>query len=310
MKKTYIGGQAVIEGVMMRGKTMYSMAVRDTSGNINIKDANINTKKRPKLLKLPLVRGVVAFIDSMLLGLNIINSSVEMAGLDDLEEEPSKFEKYLIDKFGEKLNKIIVGISVALGLTLSILLFMLLPTFLASFITPFLSGKTYFLGFFEGIIRLLIFLAYILLMSRNKDVQRIFKYHGAEHKTINCFEKELPLTIENVRSSTRFHNRCGTSFLVFIIIISMLFFMFVRTDVVLLRFLSRILFVPLIAGISYEILKWAGTSNSVLVKIVSYPGVLFQKITTQEPDDDQIEVAITAMLQVAKKECPDDILTI
>lgn len=310
MKKTYIGGQAVIEGVMMRGKTMYAMAVRDSAGQINVKKSSINSKSRPSILKLPLVRGVVAFIDSMFLGLEIINSSVEMAGLDDFEEEPSKFEKYLINKFGEKLNNIIVGFSIAIALILSISLFMVLPTFLAGFISPYMETKTYLIGFVEGIIRLLIFLAYILLMSKNKDVQRIFKYHGAEHKTINCFEKELPLTVENVRNSSRFHNRCGTSFLVFIILITMIFFMIVRTDVIYYRILSRILFIPLIAGISYEILKWAGSSNSILVKIISYPGVLFQKITTSEPDDDQIEVAILAMTTVLKKEAPDDIIPV
>lgn len=307
MKRTYIGGQAVIEGVMMRGKTMYAMAVRDTSGDINIKESKVNTKKRNKFLRLPLVRGVVAFVDSMFLGMEIINSSVEMAGLEDLDEEPSKFEKYLTEKFGEKLNSIIIGFSVAIALIIGVLLFMLLPTFLASLITPYMNTQTYFIGFIEGIIRLIIFLAYILLMSKNKDVKRIFKYHGAEHKTINAFESELPLTTENVRNSSRFHNRCGTSFLVFIIIITMIFFMVVRTEVILYRVLSRILFIPLIAGISYEILKWAGSSDSVLVKIISYPGVLFQKITTQEPDDDQIEVAIAAMNSVLKKECPDDI---
>lgn len=310
MKKTYIGGQAVIEGVMMRGKTLYAMAVRDTSGEINLKKSNVNTKERNKILKLPLVRGVVAFIDSMFLGLEIINSSVEMAGLEDFEEEPSKFEKYLINKFGEKLNNYIVGFSVAIALIISVLLFMLLPTFLASFITPYMNSKTYLIGFVEGVIRFLIFFAYILLMSKNKDVQRIFKYHGAEHKTINCFESGKPLTVDNVRSSSRFHNRCGTSFLVFIIIITMIFFMIVRTDVILYRFLSRILFIPLIAGISYEILKWAGSSDSFLVKIISYPGVLFQKITTSEPDDDQIEVAILAMNTVLEKECPNDIVPV
>ncbi|MFV0504408.1 MAG: DUF1385 domain-containing protein [Lachnospirales bacterium] len=301
MKRTHIGGQAVIEGVMMRGKKNYAVAVRDTKGNINIDEEFFSKKERAKILKLPLVRGVVAFIDSMITGYKILNKSFDMAGLEE-EEELSKFEQYLTNKFGEKLNSIIIGISAVLGICLSVLLFMWLPVFLASFLRPIINNNIYVLSFFEGIIRFGIFLIYLVLISKNKDVKRLFKYHGAEHKTINTFEAEKELTVNNVREHSRFHNRCGTSFLVFVIIISMLFFMLVPSTNVATRLVSRIVFVPFIAGVSYEVLKWAGSSSSKFVKIVSYPGIKLQHLTTKEPDDDQIEVAIAAMERVLESE--------
>ncbi len=301
MKRTNIGGQAVIEGVMMRGKTMYAVAVRNTKTKI----ININEKKlkvnNSKILKLPLIRGCYAFISSMIVGFEIISTSVDMADVED-DAEPSKFEKFITEKLGDKLNSVIMGISFVIAMILSIGLFMLLPTFLASFINKYTGSNTYILSIAEGIIRLLIFILYLLLISRNNEIQRLFKYHGAEHKTINCFEHEEELTVENVRRHTRFHKRCGTSFIAFVIIISMLFFMFVRTDDILIRFASRIIFVPLIAGLSYEVIRMAGKKDNLFVDILSKPGVWLQEITTKEPEDDQIEVAIAAMNRVLERE--------
>lgn len=301
MRKTSIGGQAVVEGVMMRGKNMYAMAVRNTTTKeINVLEKDLKPVTN-KFLKLPLIRGCYSFISAMVVGMEIISKSVEMAGLEE-DEEPSKFEKWLTDKFGEKLNGIIMVISVVLALIISVSLFMVLPTFLASFVNQYTNDNTYILSIVEGFTRLLIFILYILLISQSNEIKRLFKYHGAEHKTINCYEAEKELTVENVREYSRFHKRCGTSFLVFIMIISMIFFMVVRTDDIVIRVISRIAFVPLIAGVSYEILRFAGKHDNKFVDIISMPGVWFQKITTKEPEDEQIEVAIKAMNAVLERE--------
>ncbi len=301
MKRTSIGGQAVIEGVMMRGKKMYAMSVRNTrTKEIETCEEKIKSSNN-KFYKLPLVRGCYSFISSMIIGFKIISKSVEMADIEE-DEEPSKFEQYIIDKLGDKLNSVIMGISFAIAMVISIGLFMLLPTFLASFINQFTGSNTYVLSIVEGILRLVIFVLYLLIISRNAEIQRLFQYHGAEHKTINCFEHEEELTVENVRKHTRFHKRCGTSFLAFVIIISMIFFMFVRTDDIMIRFASRIFFVPLIAGLSYEVIRLAGKNDNIVVDILSMPGVWLQHITTNEPDDEQIEVAITSMKTVLEKE--------
>lgn len=301
MRKTNIGGQAVIEGVMMRGKTMYAMAVR----NVATKEINVTEKDiKPvnnEFLKLPLIRGCYSFCSAMVIGMEIISKSVEMAGLED-EEEPSKFEKWLTEKLGEKLNSVIMGISIVLALFISVALFMVLPVFLSSFINRYTGSNTYVLSVVEGLVRMAIFILYLLIIAQNSDIKRLFKYHGAEHKTINCYEHEEELTVENVRKYSRFHKRCGTSFIVFIIIISMLFFMVVRTDDMVTRIVSRILFVPLIAGVSFEILRYAGSKDNKLVDILSAPGMWFQRITTKEPEDEQLEVAIEAMKAVLERE--------
>lgn len=301
MRRTNIGGQAVIEGVMMRGKEMYAVAVRNTkTKEINIKEKNIKPNNS-KFLKLPLVRGCHSFVSSMIIGFDIISVSVDMADVEE-DEAPSKFEQFIIDKLGDKLNTVIMGVSFVLAMILSIGLFMLLPTFLASIVTEYTGTGTYVLSIIEGLFRLLIFVGYLLLISKNKDIQRLFQYHGAEHKTINCFEHEEELTVPNVRNHTRFHKRCGTSFIAFVIIISILFFMFVQTDDIMMRFASRIIFVPLIAGLSYEVIRLAGRKDNAIVNILSAPGVWLQKITTSEPDDEQIEVAIASMQRVLERE--------
>jgi len=299
------GGQAVIEGVMMRGEKSYCLAVRDSEGQIQTRSQNIVTSPAGDILaKIPLVRGMSALISSMMTGMRVLSQSAEISGLDEAEGQPSKFDLWLEKKFGENLTKYIMAISVIISLAISVTLFMALPTWLSSFANPLLQGNLWALGIIEGLVRLCIFIAYLLLMTKIKEVKRVFQYHGAEHKAINCFEAKDDLTIENVRRHKRLHRRCGTSFLLFVMLISMIFFLFVRTDVVWLRVASRILFVPFIAGASYEVIRWAGRSKSAFVRTVSFPGLMLQKITTAEPDDKQIETAIAALRGVIAHENP------
>ena len=300
-----IGGQAVIEGVMMRGKSMYCMAVR----NVSTKEISVEKNKfkslgnRSKFLKLPFIRGIASFVDSLVLGMKIIMRSATLAGLDEGEqEEKSKLDIWLENKFGEKLTDYIIYFSVFISIILSIGIFMVLPVWISSFFINIFNVSLWGIGVIEGIVRILIFLGYILLISKMKDVQRLFKYHGAEHKTINCFESGDELTVENVRKHTRLHKRCGTSFLIIVMIVSMIVFMFLRTDNVTLRVLSRIILVPLIAGISYEIIKLAGKCDNIFVKIISAPGMALQKVTTKEPEDEMIETAILSLKGVLEEE--------
>lgn len=303
MKRTNIGGQAVIEGVMMRGKKMYAMAVRTPNGEITVeKEPCEGLSGKSKLFRLPIFRGIAAFIDSLIMGTKIIMRSAELAG-EAIEEEgePSKFEQFLQNKFGEKLNDYLIYFSVTISMVFALLLFFLLPVWLGSFFKTVIPG-TWALSIIEGLIRIGIFLGYIFLISKMKEIQRVFQYHGAEHKTINCFESEKELTVENVKQCTRLHKRCGTSFLLIVMMISMVVFFFVRTDTIWLRLVSRIVLVPFVAGISYEVIKWAGNSDNKLVSFVSYPGLCLQKITTSEPDASQIETAIAAMKGVLEDE--------
>lgn len=304
MKISSIGGQAVIEGVMMRGKNMYAMAVRRPDGTLCIEKESINDVfNKNKLFKLPIFRGVAAFVQSLVIGVKIITRSTQIAGLEDDDEnaEPGKFEKFLVKVFGDKLGDVLIYFSVFVSLVFSVGLFFVLPVIIGSWFKNIVPG-TWFIGVVEGIVRMVIFLTYLILISRMKEINRVFRYHGAEHKTINCFEHEEELTVENVKKYTRLHKRCGTSFLLIVMIISMLVFFFVRTDTIALRIVSRILLVPVVAGISYEVLKWAGRNDSFLVRIVSAPGLCLQKITTAEPDAGQIEAAIAAMKGVLEDE--------
>jgi len=297
----FYGGQAVMEGILMRGKKAYAMAVRTPKGDIEIIDKPLSTlTKRFPFLRLPLLRGSVELILSMKLGYSALTQSAEIA-LDGLEEEgePGKIEKFLQDKFGDKLNKIIMGVLMVFSLALGLGLFMLLPTFLASLV----GVQGALIGVLEGVIRMLIFITYILLVSRTKDIQRVFMYHGAEHKAINCYENNLPLTTENVAACNRLHKRCGTSFMLVVMVVAMVMFMIIRIEYIWLRFASRILLLPVIAGISYEIsVKWAGKRDNWLVRAIIAPGMLMQRLTTAEPDEDQIEIAITALNTVLAQE--------
>lgn len=304
-----IGGQAVIEGVMMRGKKMYSLSVRTPNKGIKtIKTFFEPAKDKCFIWGLPIVRGIVAFIDSLITGMKVTMKSAELAGLDDIEyDKESKFEMWLEKKFGDKLADYVIYFSVFVSIILCIGLFIFLPTVLGGWINGFLGNDPGVRGAIESIIKILIFLGYMILISQTKDIKRVFMYHGAEHKTINCFESDKELTVENVRKSTRFHKRCGTSFLVIVLIISIIVaFVFVKTNVLWLRIVLRILLLPIVAGLSYEVIRWAGRHDNLLVNIVSFPGIAMQLITTSEPDDSMIEVAITSLKAVLEEEPEDD----
>ncbi len=299
-----IGGQAVIEGVMMRGKSLYTLAVRKPDKSIAVEKVFVKPpSKRHPILRLPIIRGMAAFVDSLVMGMKVTKRSAELAGLDDIEyDDESKFEKWLENKFGDKLADYMIYVSVCISIVLCIGIFMWLPSTIAVFTNSFFGGHKEYLGVFEGIIRIVIFIIYLLLISMMKDVKRVLQYHGAEHKTINTFEKGLPLTVENVRKNSRLHKRCGTSFLAFIMIIGMIVFYFVRTDVRWIRILSRIALSPFIAGISYEVIKYAGSHDNFIVKILSLPGMLMQLISTKNPDDEMLEVAIASLKGVLEVE--------
>jgi uncharacterized protein YqhQ len=302
------GGQAVMEGVMMRGKTVYAMAVRKPNGEIVLQEKAFTPKSdKYPILKWPIIRGVVSFIDSLSMGVRTLTQSAEIAmdGLTEPEEEPSRFERFLRDKLklGDKLNDIAMQISVVLAVAVAVGLFMLLPTWIGSLFAPLLAGQPQWTGVIEGIVRLIIFVGYVYLVSLSKDIRRVFAYHGAEHKTINCYEAGMPLTAENIEKYSRLHKRCGTSFLLIVMIISMLVFMFVHTPNVWIRFATRIALLPVIAGLAYEVsVKWAGKRDNWLVRAVIFPGMCLQRITTAEPDTAQIETAAAALNAVLEKE--------
>lgn len=293
MKYSGIGGQAVIEGIMMMNRDDYAVAVRRPDGEIEVKkDRYVSITKKSRLLQLPLVRGVFRFADSMILGMKTLTYSASFFE-DDEEEEPGKIEQLLIRVFGEKLENALMAFVMALSFLLAIAIFMVLPVMIANFFRKFLASEQ-LMAVLEGIIRIIIFISYVKLVSRMEEIRRTFMYHGAEHKCINCIEHGFPLTVEHVRNSSKEHKRCGTSFILIVMMISMLFFMIIRVDGIFMRALSRILLVPVIAGISYEVLQLAGRSNSTLMDWISKPGLLMQGLTTTEPDDSMIEVAIAA----------------
>lgn len=302
MKRTSIGGQAVIEGVMMRGTKTYTVAVRKPDQEI-VMDKQPVTAIMTKyaLFKLPLLRGVATFIDSMVIGIKTLAYSAEFFEVEE-ESEPSKFEKYLEKKLGNKLEDYMIGFSIIVSIVLGIALFMITPLFLSRLFKNFITN-VWIQNLLEGVIRIGIFLIYIYLISKMKDIQRVFQYHGAEHKTINCLEHEEELTVENVKKHSRLHKSCGTSFLLIVMLVSVAVFAVLNIQNPWLRVLSRIVFVPLIAGISYEVIRWARRSETKLACWISIPGMWLQKtFTTREPDDAQIEVAITALKGVLEDE--------
>ncbi|HIU87857.1 MAG TPA: DUF1385 domain-containing protein [Candidatus Avilachnospira avistercoris] len=294
MKYSGIGGQAVIEGIMMKNGDKYAVAVRKPDKDIDVKtDTYVSLGRRYALLRLPLIRGVISFAESMYLGLKTLMYSASFYEDED-EGEPSRFERALERIFGDKLDKVILTFSMVLAFVMALIIFMWLPLFLAGIVRPFIGNET-LLSLIEGIIRVLIFILYIKLVSRTEDIKRTFMYHGAEHKCINCIEHGLPLTVENVAISSKQHKRCGTSFIFLVMIISILFFMVIRVDSIGLRLLSRIILVPVIAGVSYEVLMAAGKHDNIFMDIISKPGLMMQELTTKEPDKDMIEVAIAAV---------------
>ena len=293
MKYSGIGGQAVIEGIMMMNRNDYAVAVRKPDQEIEVKrDRYISITQKVKLFSLPFVRGVFRFADSMIVGMKTLTYSASFFE-DDEDSEPGKIEQFLNRVLGEKLESALMALVMVLSFVMAIGIFMLLPLFIAGLFSSVIESER-LMAVLEGIIRILIFIAYIKLVSRMEDIRRTFMYHGAEHKCINCVEHGLPLTVENVRNSSKEHKRCGTSFILIVMVISILFFMVVRVDNVWMRFDSRIVLVPVIAGVSYEILQLAGRSNSRFMDLVSRPGMWMQGLTTKEPDDSMIEVAIAA----------------
>lgn len=305
--KTSIGGQALIEGIMMRGVHKTAMAVRKPNKEIELEiwDTKSSNEFLNKVKKVPFIRGIFNMIDSMILGYKCTTKSAELAGLDDGEQELSKFEKWLDKKFGDSLVKIVTVIGAVLGVVLSIALFMLLPTTIVWGLDKWI-GVGAFKGLIEGILKIVIFIGYLLLISQMKDIKRMFMYHGAEHKTIACFEAGEELTVENIRKQIRFHPRCGTSFLILVLIISILVFSVVTWSNPLTRTVLKIALLPLVVGITYEFIKIAGRYDNWFTKILSFPGVMLQHITTKEPDDDMIEVAIEAMKPVLPNNLEED----
>ena len=289
-----IGGQAVIEGVMMKNMDRYAVSVRKPNGKIETKvEECVSFAEKHPLFQLPVFRGMVNFLESMVIGMKTLNYSASFYE-DEEEQTESRTEQLLEKILGEKAEKIIMGIVLVFSLAISIGLFMILP-YIASEVLGKLIRNEYVILFMEGIIRIAIFLGYIVLISRMEDIKRVFMYHGAEHKTINCLEAGVPLTPENVDNFSRLHKRCGTSFIFIVMIISMVFFFFIRVDTIWLRIVLRLLFLPLVAGVSYEFIRLAGSSDHPLVQIFSKPGLALQRLTTKEPDHSMIEVAIASV---------------
>ena len=289
-----IGGQAVIEGVMMKNMDRYAVSVRKPNGKIETKvEECVSFAEKHPLFQLPVFRGMANFLESMVIGMKTLNYSASFYE-DEEEQTESRTEQLLEKILGEKAEKIIMGIVLVFSLAISIGLFMILP-YIASEALGKLIRNEYVILFMEGIIRIAIFLGYIVLISRMEDIKRVFMYHGAEHKTINCLEAGVPLTPENVDNFSRLHKRCGTSFIFIVMIISMVFFYFIRVDTIWLRIVLRLLFLPLVAGVSYEFIRLAGSSDHPLVQIFSKPGLALQRLTTKEPDHSMIEVAIASV---------------
>lgn len=302
MKKyTNIGGQALIEGIMMRNQDRVAIAIRRADGEIALEKQTI-PKAHGLLRKTPLLRGVFALIASMKIGIRALTLSAKYFEEDaGIESEESRFDQWLRKVFGNHAEDVIIFFSMVTALALAILLFTALPTLIISSLRG-VVGSPYLLSIFEGILKMIFFITYILLISRMKDVHRVFQYHGAEHKTIHNIESGLELSVENARTFTTLHPRCGTSFLIFVLAISILIFSFITWSNIFLRIGLKIILLPLIAGISFEVLKLSGKSDNALIRAIAYPGLMMQKITTKEPDDEMLELAIAAVKAVMDEE--------
>ena len=342
-RKTSIGGQALMEGIMMRGPKMTAMAVRNTQGEIVVEEFETTSAKRPAFCRWPIIRGILGYIDAMTLGYKCLMRSAELSGLEDVVEEkpkkkknkkrsaetveatpetnseeqvPEEKEAKKEDKIPAWMMTLVSVVSVVLGFGLAIVLFMLLPTFLYGLVAPFIEGDNLILNSIwksgiEGVLKVVLLVGYMAAISLMKDIRRTYMYHGAEHKTIFCYEAGLPLTVENVRKQNRFHPRCGTSFLILMLLVSIFISFFIDpisaaiTGEVLplgLRALVKLALIPIIVGVGYELIKFAGRHDNALTRIISMPGVWLQHLTVFEPDDAMIECAITAVERVI----PDD----
>lgn len=295
---TSIGGQAVIEGVMMRGLSRTAIACRIPDGRIHLK--TMPNGASSKWMKLPLIRGVVSFVYSLVAGTRTLTYSADVQEyfLDEEDYEPGRFEKWLTEKFGSQtIWNAMILLSVVIALVFSIGIFVLLPTALIGWMKAFIDNAVA-LNLIEGVLRILMFIAYIVVIARMKDIQRVFEYHGAEHKTIHCFENNLELTPANAQTFYTLHPRCGTSFLMFVMVISLILFSLLGWPSLIWRIASRLLLIPVVAGLSYELLKWAGRSDNIVVRVLSLPGLYLQKLTTRPPDDSQLEIAIVSLKAV------------
>ncbi|HKL43028.1 MAG TPA: DUF1385 domain-containing protein [Clostridia bacterium] len=291
-EKISVGGQALIEGVMMRAKNKISIVVRKSDGEFVFQDKLIKNNER--ISKIPILRGMVALVGSMIVGVKALSFSAEYFAEEDEAYEMSNFDKWVYDKFGDKAENIIVGISMVMALVLAFLLFGLAPTYLSNLFKYFTNDRI-LLSALEGIMKIVIFVTYLAFISHMKDIKRVFQYHGAEHKSIYTYESGKDLTVENAREFGRLHPRCGTNFLAIVLLTSIFIFSFLSWESVALRVMYKVMLLPLIAGFSYEIIKLAGKSDNIIFKIISYPGMMMQKITTSEPDDEQLEVALEAL---------------
>lgn len=317
-KITSIGGSALIEGIMMRGPKKTMVAVR--TGKDEIYNEELEFKSlgsKCKFFRLPLIRGVIGMIDSMRLSYKALMISADKAIEsipEDEQEEPSKFEKWLDEKMGEKFVKVLMALSMVVGVAIAILLFFMVPSWLYNLISGSLGvsegliGDRFFRSLFEGVIRIALFLLYVVLCSQMQDMKRVFQYHGAEHKTIFCYESDEELTVENVKKHTRFHPRCGTSFLVIMLLIGIIIGLFIPITNPVLRTVVKLLLLPVTCGIGYELIKICGRYDNKLTRIIAAPGLWAQRITTKEPDEHMIEVAISAMKAVIP-ENGEDILS-
>lgn len=310
---TSIGGQALMEGIMMRGPKKSTVAVRKSDGTIELEEIQpLDWSKKHKILGLPIIRGVVNMIDSLVTGMRALTMSADKI-LDEEtaeEEEMSKFDKWVDKHFGEKAVNIIMGIAMVIAIVFCIAVFFYVPTWIFNLLAsvfPFLNDAMIWRSALEGIMRIVLFLVYMVFCTANKDVKRVFQYHGAEHKTIFCYEYGLDLTVENVRKQRRFHPRCGTSFLVIMLIIGIIIGLFIPFTDVWLRSSVKILLLPLTVGVGYEIIKICGRHDNLFTRIISAPGMWVQHITTKEPKDDMIEVAIAAMKDVIPENGEDRI---
>lgn len=305
MANVNIGGQAVLEGVMMKGRSHYAVSVRKADGEIVTETKECKSiAERIKLFRLPLFRGMLVFVESLVLGIKALNFSAELYGEEEVEEEPSQFEKWLMEKLGDTGEKVIMALVMVLSFALSIGLFMILPMLIGAGINHLITIPLFAQNIIEGCIRILLFLSYMKLVTKVKDIKRTFEYHGAEHKSINCLEQGKPLTVENVRSCSRLHKSCGTSFLFVVMIVSILVYSVFATEVVWMRIVIRIIMLPVIAGLSYEFIRWARLKpENKVANLLSKPGFWLQReFTTCEPDDLQIEVAIASIEGVFEHE--------
>ncbi|MBO4808270.1 MAG: DUF1385 domain-containing protein [Lachnospiraceae bacterium] len=288
-----IGGQAVLEGVMMKNKDKYAVAVRKPDGEIAVDvEAFTGVGNGMAISKIPFFRGIFNFINSLVLGMKTLSYSASFYEEEDKKETEADKEINKISKGKEE--GILMGFTTVFAVALAVGLFLLLPFYISNYISKYIRNDS-LMAIIEGVIRIVIFVGYVSIISCMKDIKRLYRYHGAEHKCINCLEHGHNLNVHNVKKSSRLHKRCGTSFIVFILVISIILFFFIKTDNMLLKVIYRLLLIPVIAGISYEIIRLAGKTDNILMNIISAPGLLFQKITTKEPDEEMIEVAIKSV---------------